>query len=184
MAYVKVFYNDRTPTVTQINNRAEWQCCTISNWCLEIGGTGGLFVCDGGLVIPLLKINISQLSRDEFTRLRRQFRGLWASYRNSGGFRKLVKHPMYSFRPSVDKYDIRNRRNWLLVKSENCWSSWNLQNVNGFIFDKVGNLLDSPRHYDLQLLNDSIFYLHNMGQHISASRLEHLTVCEVVNNGI
>lgn len=47
-------------------------------------------------------------------------------------------------------------------------------NVNGFIFNAIGDLIMTPIRYDMSSLDSTLYQLYKAGDNIKASRIEHL----------
>lgn len=48
------------------------------------------------------------------------------------------------------------------------------ENINGFIFNSLGELVNTPIYYDMASLESTLYQLYGAGENIKASRIEHL----------
>lgn len=49
-----------------------------------------------------------------------------------------------------------------------------MTNINGFVFNAIGELIGQPEHISIELLNDTLKVLYKQQEYIKASRIQGL----------
>jgi hypothetical protein len=53
------------------------------------------------------------------------------------------------------------------------------RDINGFVFNGLGDIIDTPKDPSLSVMRDTIDTLHQQGEHIKASRINRLMMARL-----